>query len=46
MRTKAAVCYGLNQPFVVKEVELDEPKEREVLVSPEDGDMDEEKGEE
>ena len=32
MRTKAAVTYGLHQPFVVKEVELDEPKDNEVLV--------------
>jgi S-(hydroxymethyl)glutathione dehydrogenase/alcohol dehydrogenase len=32
MRTKAAVTYGPHQPFVVKEVELDEPKDDEVLV--------------
>lgn len=32
MRTRAAVAYGQNQPFVVKEVELDEPKDDEVLV--------------
>ncbi len=32
MRTRAAVTYGLNQPFVVKELELDDPKEHEVLV--------------
>uniref|UniRef100_A0A831TBA8 NDMA-dependent alcohol dehydrogenase n=2 Tax=Thermorudis TaxID=1649508 RepID=A0A831TBA8_9BACT len=32
MKTRAAVLYGANQPFQVEEIELDEPKEREVLV--------------
>jgi len=32
MRTKAAVVYELNTPFVVKELELDPPKANEVLV--------------
>ena len=34
MRTMAAVTYGINQPphFQVKEIELDEPKDDEVLV--------------
>jgi oxidoreductase, Rxyl_3153 family len=32
MRTRAAVVYGLNQPFEVKEVELAEPADTEVLV--------------
>ncbi|MBI5337237.1 MAG: Zn-dependent alcohol dehydrogenase [Mycolicibacterium rufum] len=32
MRTRAAITYGLNTPFVVKEVELDEPGPNEVLV--------------
>ncbi|XVQ06868.1 Zn-dependent alcohol dehydrogenase [Spirillospora sp. CA-255316] len=32
MRTRAAVTYGLNKPFAVKEVELDDPKDTEVLV--------------
>jgi NDMA-dependent alcohol dehydrogenase len=32
MKTKAAVCYAPHTPLVVEEVELDEPKEGEVLV--------------
>ena len=32
MRMKAAVCYGVKQPMVVEEVELDPPQAREVLV--------------
>jgi alcohol dehydrogenase (nicotinoprotein) len=32
MKTRAAVVYGLNQPFVVKDLELEAPKAREVLV--------------
>ncbi|MFN3650719.1 MAG: Zn-dependent alcohol dehydrogenase [Armatimonadota bacterium] len=32
MKTPAAVLYGLNQPFVVEEVELDPPGSGEVLV--------------
>jgi len=32
MRMKAAVLYGVNQPLVVEEVELDPPKAAEVLV--------------
>ena len=32
MRMKAAVLYGINQPLVVEEVELDPPKAGEVLV--------------
>ncbi|PKB68497.1 MAG: hypothetical protein BZY81_01865 [SAR202 cluster bacterium Io17-Chloro-G4] len=32
MKTKAAVLYEVGQPLVVEEVELDEPKESEVLV--------------
>ena len=32
MRMKAAVLYGVNQPVVVEEVELDPPKAGEVLV--------------
>lgn len=32
MRTKAAIVYELNQPVVVEELELDEPKFREVLI--------------
>ncbi len=32
MKTKAAVCYAPHTPLVVEELELDEPKEGEVLV--------------
>lgn len=32
MKTTAAVCYGLNQPFVVEELDLDPPGPGEVLV--------------
>ena len=32
MRMRAAVCYGLNQPMVIEQVELDPPKANEVLV--------------
>jgi S-(hydroxymethyl)glutathione dehydrogenase/alcohol dehydrogenase len=32
MRMKAAVCYGIHQPLVIEEVELDPPKAHEVLV--------------
>ena len=32
MRTKAAVCRALNGPIEIEELELDEPKEKEVLV--------------
>jgi len=32
MRMKAAVCYGVRQPLIVEEVELDPPKAHEVLV--------------
>lgn len=32
MKTKAAVVYALNTPFIIKELELDEPKTNEVLV--------------
>jgi Zn-dependent alcohol dehydrogenase len=32
MRTKAAVLYGINEPLVIEEVEIDDPKDREVLV--------------
>ncbi|MFS8533053.1 NDMA-dependent alcohol dehydrogenase [Sphaerobacter thermophilus] len=32
MKTRAAVLYGLNEPFRVEEIELDDPKEGEVLV--------------
>ncbi|VEG47116.1 alcohol dehydrogenase [Mycolicibacterium flavescens] len=32
MKTKAAVLWGLNQKWEIEEVELDGPKEREVLV--------------
>lgn len=27
MRTRAAVTYGLNTPFAVREVELDDPRD-------------------
>jgi len=32
MKTRAAVLYGVGQPFVVEELDLDPPKEHEVLV--------------
>ena len=32
MKTRAAIMYEPNQPVVVEEIELDEPKSREVLV--------------
>ncbi len=32
MKTKAAVLYGVNQPLVIEEVELDEPQTGEVLL--------------
>jgi len=32
MKTRAAVLYGTNQPFQIEEIELDDPKEGEVLV--------------
>ena len=32
MKTKAAVLWGLNEKWQVEEVELDAPKESEVLV--------------
>ena len=32
MKTRAAVMYEHNQPVVVEELELDDPKENEVLV--------------
>lgn len=32
MRAKAAVMYGVNQPLVIEEIELDSPKRGEVLV--------------
>ena len=32
MKTKAAVLYGINQPLVIEEVELDEPQTGEVLL--------------
>jgi len=32
MKTRAAIMYEANQPVVVEEIELDEPKSREVLV--------------
>ena len=32
MRTRAAVAYEVNQPLVVEEVELDGPRQGEVLV--------------
>ena len=32
MKTKAAVLYEVGQPLVVEEIELDDPKEGEVLV--------------
>jgi NDMA-dependent alcohol dehydrogenase len=33
MKSRAAVLYGLNQPWVVEEIEVDEPKANEVLVN-------------
>ena len=32
MRMKAAVCYGVREPLVIEEIELDPPKANEVLV--------------
>ena len=32
MKTRAAVLYGVNEPFVIEEVELDPPGPGEVLV--------------
>ena len=33
MKTNAAVLWGLNEPWSVEEIDLDGPKEGEVLVS-------------
>ncbi len=33
MKTNAAVLWGLNEPWSVEEVDLDGPKEGEVLIS-------------
>jgi len=32
MKVEAAVLYGVNEPYKIEEIELDAPKEREVLV--------------
>lgn len=32
MKTRAATLHGVNQPFLIEELDLDEPKEHEVLV--------------
>jgi len=33
MKSKAAVLYGIDQPWVVEEIEVDDPKANEVLVN-------------
>lgn len=33
MKSRAAVLYGIDQPWMVEEIEVDDPKANEVLVN-------------